>query len=122
MPKTAANRGSLDDLLVFHELARSLTSSHDLHDIFQITLRYMDRFIDAELWALLVLDNEKQELYYASPDGEDAGNVGDIRVKVGEGLAGWVAQHGETLIIPEAATDLRLSGMAQGNARSIGDL
>ena len=113
MAKMVANRGSLDDLLVFHELARSLTSCHDLDSIFKIILEYMDRFIDAELWALLVLDREKQELYYASADDAETSHVSDIRVKVGEGLAGWVALHGETLIIPEAATDLRLSGNAQ---------
>ena len=113
MPKTITNRGSLDDLLVFHELARSLTSSLDLESIFKTVLRYMDRFIDAELWALLVLDAERQELYYAS-DEVDSKELGDIRVKVGEGLAGWVALHGETLIIPEAATDLRLSSLAHG--------
>ena len=26
----------------------------------------------------------------------------DLRVKVGEGVAGWVVEHGETLIVPEA--------------------
>ena len=113
MPKMIATRGSLDDLLVFHELARSLTSCHDLDSIFKIIFEYMDRFIDAELWALLVLDREKQELYYTSPDDGDSRPAAEIRVKVGEGLAGWVAMHGETLIIPEAATDLRLSGSAQ---------
>jgi len=64
-------------------------------------LEYMDRFIDAELWALLMLDHERQELYYASPDGNQNPKLADLRVKVGEGLAGWVVQHGETLIIPK---------------------
>ena len=113
MPKTAASRGPLDDLLVFHELARSLTSTLDLSAILRTILESMERFIDADLWALLMVDQKRQELYYASADGDEDPQFADMRIKVGEGLAGWVAQHGETLIIPDAASDPRLAA-AQG--------
>ena len=113
MPKTAASRGPLDDLLVFHELARSLTSTLDLSAILRTILESMERFIDADLWALWMVDQKRQELYYASSDGNEDPNFADTRIKVGEGLAGWVAQHGETLIIPDAASDPRLAA-AQG--------
>lgn len=114
MPKSVASRGPLDDLRVFHELARSLTSNLDLTSILRTILQYMEQFIDAELWALLMVDPVRQELYYADVDGGEDPRLTDMRVKIGEGLAGWVAQHGETLIIPEAATDPRLvAGQAQ---------
>jgi diguanylate cyclase (GGDEF)-like protein len=116
MPKSVASRGPLDDLLVFHELARALTSTLDLASILRITLEYMERFIEAELWALLMVDPDRQELYYASADGGEDPRFTDMRVKMGEGLAGWVAAHGETLIIPEAAADPRLAPSANGNA------
>jgi len=114
MAKSSANRGPLDDLLVFHELARSLTSTLDLNAILRTMLEYMNRFIDAELWALLMLDHDRQELYYASTNGAENPKLADLRVKVGEGLAGWVAQHGETLIIPEAGADPRIAAAAKG--------
>lgn len=104
----------MDDLLVFHELARALTSNLDLNSILRTVLEYMDRFIDADLWALLMLDHERQELYYTYADGGENAQLRDLRVKVGEGLAGWVAEHGETLIIPEAETDPRLTSAATG--------
>jgi diguanylate cyclase (GGDEF)-like protein len=113
MPDSVANRGSLDDLLVFHELARSLTSSLDLTAILRNIRKYMERFIDAELWALLMVDQKRQELYYVSSDGVEDPRLADMRVKVGEGLAGWVAAHGETLIIPEAIRDPRLADAAK---------
>jgi len=119
MLKSPANRGSLDDLLVFHEMARSLASTYDSNEIVRIVLKYMDRLIDAELWALLVVDPRKRELYYVSPDGMENPKLADLRVKIGEGLAGWVALHGETLIIPDAATDLRLTGAARGKVFSV---
>jgi diguanylate cyclase (GGDEF)-like protein len=113
------SRGALGDLLVFHELARSLTSTLDLNTILTTTLKFMDRFINAELWALLMLDPERQELYYFSPDGTTDPQQESLRVKVGEGLAGWVAQNGETLIIPEAATDPRMKVVSAGQVFTV---
>jgi diguanylate cyclase (GGDEF)-like protein len=98
----------LDDLLVFHQLARSLASSFDLDTILRTILEHMERTIDAELWTLLMLDESRQELYYAIAAGGEEASLRDLRVKVGEGVAGWVVEHGETLIVPESENDPRL--------------
>jgi diguanylate cyclase (GGDEF)-like protein len=119
MQESSAARGPLDDLLVFHELARALTSNLDLDSILRTVLEYMERFIDADLWALLMLDHERQELRYTYADGKENELLSNLRVKVGEGLAGWVAQHGETLIVPEAQIDPRLASTANGQNFSI---
>jgi diguanylate cyclase (GGDEF)-like protein len=97
----------LDDLLVFHQLARSLTSSLDLDTVLRTILEQMERTVHAELWTLLMLDETSQELYYAIAAGGEQEALRDLRVKVGEGVAGWVVEHGETLIVPEAEEDPR---------------
>jgi diguanylate cyclase (GGDEF)-like protein len=108
MQNETEGRIPLADLLVFHGLARSLTSSFDLDTILRTILEHMERMVDAELWTLLMLDEPKQELYYAIAAGHAHKALRGLRVKVGEGAAGWVAQHGETLIIPEAYSDPRV--------------
>jgi diguanylate cyclase (GGDEF)-like protein len=108
MTEETEARIPLDDLLLFHRLTRSLTSSFDLDTILRTILDHMERLIDAELWAMLMLDRQKQELYYAIAGGGEESALRDLRVKVGEGVAGWVAQHGETLIVPETVNDPRL--------------
>jgi diguanylate cyclase (GGDEF)-like protein len=107
MTTETEGRIPLADLLVFHQLARSLTSSLDLDTILRTILEHMERTIEAELWALLMLDDATQELYYALAKGGEEETLRDLRVKVGEGVAGWVVQHGETLIVPEVAQDPR---------------
>jgi len=97
----------LDDLLVFHQLARSLTSSLDLNTVLRTILEHMERTVHADLWTLLMLDEPKQELYYAIAAGGEQELLRDLRVKVGEGVAGWVVEHGETLIVPESEEDPR---------------
>ncbi|MFP5235192.1 MAG: GGDEF domain-containing protein [Acidobacteriota bacterium] len=108
MNQPAENRIPLDDLLVFHRLTRSLISSFDLDTILRTILEHMERTIDAELWTLLMLDVKAQELYYAIAAGGNEAALRDLRVKVGEGVAGWVAEHGESLIVPESVGDPRL--------------
>ncbi len=108
MTHPSENRVPIDDLLVFHQLARSLTSSFDLDTILRTILEHMERFIQADLWTLLMLDEPRQELYYAIAAGGEEALLRDLRVKVGEGVAGWVVEHGETLIVPEAEDDPRI--------------
>src|SRR6516164_9513159 len=122
MKNDAAGRMPLADLLVFHQLTRSLTSSFELDAILRAILEQMERIVQAELWTLLMLDQAKQELYYAIAAGGNQSKLRDLRVKVGEGVAGWVVEHGETLIIPETATDPRLmeeGGTTSHNIRSV---
>jgi diguanylate cyclase (GGDEF)-like protein len=106
--KQAENRIPLQDLLVFHQLARSLTSSFDLDTILLTILEQMEHIIEAELWTLLMLDESSNELYYALAAGGEQEALRDLRLKVGEGVAGWVVEHGETLIVPESEQDPRL--------------
>jgi len=122
MTNETVNRIPLADLLVFHQLTRSLTSSFDLDTILRTILEQMERTIEAELWTLLMLDESSQELYYAIAAGGEQESLRGLRVKVGEGLAGWVAEHGETLIVPEADDDPRLKterAVKPGSVRSV---
>jgi len=121
MKRETAERIALEDLHFFHQLARSLTSSFDLDTILRTILGHMERMVDAELWALLMLDERSNDLYYAIAAGGVQDDLRDLRVKVGEGVAGWVVQHGETLIVPESAEDPRLlnAGAKPSSVRSV---
>ena len=102
MTQLTENRIPLDDLMVFHQLSRSLNSSFDLDAILRTILDQMERIIAADMWTLLMLDEARGELYYAIASEDSEGALKDLRVKPGEGVAGWVVEHGETLIVPES--------------------
>src|ERR1035437_3140559 len=107
MTNEMEGRTSFECLLVFHKLAQSLNSSFDLDTILRTILEHMERLLHAELWTLLMVDEERQALYYALAAGGEEEALRDLRVKFGEGVAGWVVEHGETLIVPEAQDDPR---------------
>src|SRR3569833_2979080 len=108
MTQSTENRIPLDDLMVFHQLARSLNSSLDLDTILRTILEQMERRISADMWTLLMMDETRTELHYAIASGNGESSLRDLRVRIGEGVAGWVAEHAETLIVPESETDSRL--------------
>ena len=119
MTNETETRIPLADLLVFHQLTRSLTSSFDLDTILRTILEHMEHTIEAELWTLLMLDEDSDELYYAIAAGGEQHALRGLRVKVGEGVAGWVAAHGETLIVPESSHDPRLTSEQAGNPKNV---
>ncbi|MGD0097710.1 MAG: sensor domain-containing diguanylate cyclase [Terracidiphilus sp.] len=122
MSKKTDTRIPIDDLLIFHQVARSLTSSFDLDTILRTIIEHMERFIEADLWTLLMLDETEKDLYYAIIAGADDSALRGARVKVGEGVAGWVVRHGETLLVPEAQNDARIQQMKSarpGKVRSV---
>ena len=107
--------------MFFTSLARSLTSSFDLDTILRTILEHMERFIQAELWTLLMLDEARRSCTTRIAAGGEQAALRDLRVKVGEGVAGWVAEHGETLIVPEALGDPRLKARPPAAQRAVGD-
>jgi diguanylate cyclase (GGDEF)-like protein len=108
--KFASGDPTLRDLLVFHNVARALTSSLDRDTILRAIMQQMEQFFNPETWSLLLLDEAHQELYYAVAVGHAEADLREVRVPVGKGIAGWVAEHGESLIVPEVDQDPRFAG------------
>ena len=49
-----------------------------------------------------MVDEKTRELYFEIAIGAGAENLKDLRLKMGEGIAGWVAEHGERVLVEEA--------------------
>src|SRR5438270_6630025 len=111
------------ELTIFHDVAKALTSSLDLDSILQTIMEKMAEYFRPDTWSLLMVDEDKQELYFAIAVGDAAEALKSVRLKVGEGIAGWVAKHGERLIVPDVCTDprfaKRIDEMTKWETRSI---
>jgi diguanylate cyclase (GGDEF)-like protein len=116
------NRDS-QELVIFHDVAKALTSSLDLDSILQTIMEKMAEYFRPDTWSLLMVDEERNELYFAIAVGSAAEALKNVRLKVGEGIAGWVAKNGERLIVPDVMTDprfaKRIDEMTKWETRSI---
>src|ERR1700733_12548285 len=83
------------ELAIFHDVAKALTSSLDLDSILQTIMDKMAEYFRPDTWSLLMVDEEGTDLYFAIVVGSAADSLKNVRIKVGEGIAGYVAKHGE---------------------------
>ncbi len=97
------------ELTIFHDVAKALTSSLNLDSILQTIMEKMAEYFRPDTWSLLMVDEEKDELYFAIAVGAASAMLSKERLKVGEGIAGWVAKHGQPLIVPDVQADPRFS-------------
>lgn len=105
----------MDHLRVFHDVARTLTTSLELEEILRLIMDKMAKFFGPERWSLLMMDASKQELYYAIAVGEDANSLRGLRIPLGSGVAGWVAATGNPLVVPNVSMDPQWSRFAKEN-------
>lgn len=63
--------------------------------------------LDSSSAAALLLDDEQTTLRFVAAGGPKGAEVMPFTVKIGEGIAGWVAQTGRTAIVNDVAHDTR---------------
>ena len=98
------------EVAVFQELGKALTSSLQLDQVLRTIMEKIDEFLRPDNWSLLLLDEATQELYFELAVGKASQALKDVRVKVGQGIAGWVAQNGEAVVVPDTSKDTRFFG------------
>ncbi len=96
-------------LSLFHEVGKALFSTLDLQKILQTIMEKISDLLQPDTWSLLMLDEDTQELYFEIAIGSGAEKLRDVRLKLGEGVAGWVAQHGEPVLIENPRSDPRFT-------------
>lgn len=99
----------VERLSLFHEVGKALFSTLDLQKILQTIMEKISDLLQPDTWSLLMLDEKTQELYFEIAIGSGADKLKDVRLKLGEGVAGWVAQHGEAVLVEDVRNDARFT-------------
>src|SRR3984957_7176836 len=97
----------LGEVAIFHELGKALTSSLQLDQVLRTIMEKIDEFLHPDTWSMLLVDEAKQELYFELAIGKNAHTLKDVRIKMGQGIAGWVAQSQQAVIVPDVGQDTR---------------
>ncbi len=103
---------SIQRLRWLHEVGGILTSGLNRQEVRGLAMRAATQLVDAETGSLLLLDEEAGESDVDAALGEQDGRVRRIRLKLGEGIAGHVAQTGEPLLVDDTWNDPRFAKAA----------
>jgi len=106
-PTPHTDRRGVSEIAAFHELGKALTSSLQLDQVLRTIMEKIEEFLRPDTWSLLLVDEEHQELYFEIATGRGAQALKDVRIRLGQGVAGWVAQSGQPVIVPDVSKDTR---------------
>jgi len=94
--RTSDRRVQLNKMSRLIEAAKSVNSSLNIDTVLEIILDTAIQSTDADRGTLYLVDNNTNEIWSKHLHGD---NVGEIRLPIGKGIAGYVAQTGETINI-----------------------
>ena len=101
------NRNRIHRLEHLMELTEYVNSTLNLSTLFDKILEISTDTLGAGAGSIMMLDDDGQELSFAAATGENAEKLKQIRVPVGEGIAGWVARENKSVLIADAQNDPR---------------
>jgi len=95
------------ELEALNEIGYAITSTLDLQDVLTLIADHTNHLMGVEATSLLLHDQANEELWFAAASGAHANAVLGERLPVGQGISGWVCQHGEPALVPNVSDDPR---------------
>ncbi|MCU0587588.1 MAG: sensor domain-containing diguanylate cyclase [Syntrophobacteraceae bacterium] len=92
---------------IYSDLARTLTSTLDLSEVLRIIMEKVETLLKPRSWSLLLMEEDGRHLHFEIAVGPSAQTLAGSRLSVGEGIAGWVAQNGRSVLLEDASADER---------------
>jgi signal transduction histidine kinase len=86
-----------------------INSSLQTADVLNFAMKAAEDFMEAEASSVYELDTEKADIIIRLARGEKGGLIQSRRLKVGEGVAGWVVQSGKPMIVEDVQKEDRFS-------------
>ncbi len=106
LPATDDSRMSKDELEMILRAAEMVNSTIKIDELLRNIVDVATELTGADRGTLYLVDKEKNELWSLVLIGN---NVKEIRLRIGDGLAGYVAKNGETLNIKDVQNDPRFN-------------
>jgi PAS domain S-box-containing protein len=95
------------ELALLNQVSQAFAASLDLDRVLASVLEETRDLMNANACSIWLLDPHTGELVCQQATGPQSQLVRGWRLAPGEGLAGWVARRGKSLIVPDAQTDER---------------
>lgn len=103
-------RSRVSDLSSLIEVSIIINSTLDLDDLIELVMEKAQTVMKAEASSVMLINEEKNILEIPVALGEVGEKMKNkIELDIDEGIAGWVATHGQPLIVPDVTVDQRFS-------------
>ena len=90
-----------------YKTAHMMTSTLDVREVLNLAMREAQTLLRADAASVLLLDEARQELFFAAAAGEASEKLYGTRIPAGAGFAGWALKNAQPLLVRDAHTDSR---------------
>ncbi len=104
-----ALKNRVENLSSLIEVSIIISSTLDLEKLISLVMEKAQLVMSAEASSVMLINEQTGMLEWEVALGEKSAEVKNskIQLRLGEGIAGWVAQTGEALIVPDVSQDPR---------------
>ncbi|MEC9464583.1 MAG: adenylate/guanylate cyclase domain-containing protein [Myxococcota bacterium] len=95
------------ELTAINEIAGAISSVAELNEVLRMTMQKSRKVMSAEASSLMLLAEDGSKLRFFVTTGDYGSKLDEGEVPLGHGLAGWVAEHREPLLVEDAYDDPR---------------
>lgn len=102
LPKT---KNKTDDLIALSRISAAVSGLRELESILQIGLDSVLDVMDGAVGGIMLLDEQTKTLSYRVYHGLSAKYTEEMRLSLGEGIAGKVAQNGRSVLLEDISSE-----------------
>jgi nitrogen-specific signal transduction histidine kinase len=99
---------------IWGTVGKTIVATQDLDEVLTNVIHLLNEKMQVETGSVLLRESASDELYFAKTLRGNVEEFASFRVRLGQGIAGWVAQTGQSALVPDTAADPRwFSGVDQ---------
>jgi signal transduction histidine kinase/DNA-binding response OmpR family regulator len=95
------------ELSLLNRVSQMFSSSLELDEVLKTALGEIQRLLEVVSTSIWLIVPETDELICMQATGPGSENIAQWRLAPGQGITGWVAQHGESVVVPDTWADER---------------
>jgi signal transduction histidine kinase len=100
-------RQRVDELATMNMVSQAVTSTLNLEETLAIITDHAIRLLEAAAASLVLHDEIRGNLWFNAASGGASDLIRGRRLAVGQGIVGWVIEHGEAAFVPDVSKDPR---------------
>ncbi|MEW5959384.1 MAG: GAF domain-containing protein, partial [Chloroflexota bacterium] len=97
----------LEELHTLNMISQAINSTLDLQKILTIITEHTMRLVRVEAASVVLRDDARGDLWFAATSGGGSDALQGERLALGQGIVGWVVQHGDPALVPDVSHDPR---------------
>uniref|UniRef100_A0A7C4X8L1 HD domain-containing protein n=1 Tax=candidate division WOR-3 bacterium TaxID=2052148 RepID=A0A7C4X8L1_UNCW3 len=88
----------------------AFSSTLDIDSLLNLILQKAEEVMDAEASSVFRIDEKNKVLYFMTARGVKEKELKEIKIPLGKGIVGWVAENKKPLLVPDVRRDPRWFG------------